>query len=112
MRSRGVSNTECSAKVSSTTPRLGARCPPFSEQVWRISSRISAAISGRRSVGTFLRSCGDWIPSNQDMHNLKRAVGGSPLEGVPCERQSHTQRRADEHLKWRMAEKFEEPALA
>ena len=41
----GVSNTVCSARVSSTTPRLGPRWPPVLERVWMRNARISSASS-------------------------------------------------------------------
>ena len=30
----GESNTRCNASVSSTTPRLGPRCPPVAATLW------------------------------------------------------------------------------
>src|SRR5437660_63793 len=63
MRSFGLSNTRCSARVSSTTPRLGPRWPPVLDTVatrnWRISSArapSSASLSERRSAGLVIRS--------------------------------------------------------
>src|SRR6478752_7172881 len=47
----GESNTRCIRRVSSTTPRLGPRCPPVAATLWIRNCRISSA----RSV-----SCG-WV---------------------------------------------------
>src|SRR6267378_6606483 len=62
-RSLGLSNTRWSARVSSTTPRLGPRWPPVLETVatrnWRISSaraRNSESLMERRSAGLMIRS--------------------------------------------------------
>src|ERR1700753_826409 len=41
----GESNTRCSASVSSTTPRLGPRCPPVAATLWIRNWRISSARS-------------------------------------------------------------------
>ena len=51
--SYGRSSTRCSASVSSTTPRFGARCPPLtahvSTSIWRISqARVSMSARSRR----------------------------------------------------------------
>jgi len=44
--------------ASSTTPRLGARCPPVLATVEMIFSRISLASCGRNSGGSFFNSWG------------------------------------------------------
>src|SRR5437764_2415522 len=61
--SRGLSNTRWRARVSSTTPRLGDRCPPVwamcSIRNWRISSASSLSwdwVRRRRSAGDLMSS--------------------------------------------------------
>src|ERR671919_2324885 len=61
-RSRGVSNTRCSAMVNSTTPRFGPRCPPVWERTLISSSRTSCASWGRSCSRSFLMSAGERIP--------------------------------------------------
>ena len=41
----GLSNTRCSAMVSSTTPRLGPRCPPVRDTV---ADQLAADLGGQR----------------------------------------------------------------
>src|SRR5438105_8620964 len=55
----GESNTRCRAIVSSTTPRLEPRCPPRTDTVSTINSRISAASATRASASSPRRSAGD-----------------------------------------------------
>src|SRR5213083_640393 len=64
-RSRGVSNTRCNAMVSSTTPRLGPRCPPVCERTLISSSRTSCASCGRSCSRSALMSAGERIPSSK-----------------------------------------------
>src|SRR6266567_7051979 len=63
IRSLGLSNTRWSARVSSTTPRLGPRWPPVLETVATRNCRISSArarkstsLRERRSAGSEIRS--------------------------------------------------------
>src|SRR5512139_1595700 len=51
--------------VSSTTPRLEARCPPVRATLRTIISRSCAAIAGSFSRGTFFRSAGDPISDSR-----------------------------------------------
>src|SRR5689334_21876101 len=53
--------------VSSITPRFGARWPPDLATWAQIASRNSAANSGSRSEGTFLRSAGELIVERRFM---------------------------------------------
>src|ERR1700754_2051086 len=62
--SRGESTTRCSAMVSSTTPRLGPRCPPVRETEATSSLRISAARGASWSAPSRLRSAGPRIDRN------------------------------------------------
>src|SRR5215510_12555295 len=64
-RSRGVLNTRCNAMVSSTTPRLGPRCPPVCERTLISSSRTSCASCGRSCSRSALMSAGERIPSSK-----------------------------------------------
>src|SRR6266436_2666460 len=64
-RSRGVSNTRCSAIVSSTTPRFGPRCPPVWERTLISSSRTSCASCGRSCSRSALMSVGERTPSSK-----------------------------------------------
>src|SRR5262249_1043465 len=64
-RSRGVLNTRCNAMVSSTTPRLGPRCPPVCERTLISSSRTSCASCGRSCSRNALMSAGERIPSSK-----------------------------------------------
>src|SRR5206468_7829702 len=64
-RSRGVSNTRCSAIVNSTTPRFGPRCPPVWERTLISSSRTSCASCGRSCSRRALMSAGERIPSSR-----------------------------------------------
>src|SRR5205823_12178582 len=64
-RSRGVSNTRCSAMVNSTTPRFGPRCPPVCERTLIKSSRTSCASCGRSCSRSALISAGERIPSSK-----------------------------------------------
>ncbi len=66
-RSRGESKTRCSARVSSTTPGLGPRCPPVAATCRIRNSRIfpaSRSSSGRHSP---LRSAGRLIRASRLM---------------------------------------------
>src|SRR6266705_3541606 len=64
-RSRGVSNTRCSAMVNSTTPRFGPRCPPVCESTLISSSRTSCASFVKTFSRSVLISAGEWIPSSK-----------------------------------------------
>src|SRR6266480_1421060 len=75
-RSRGVSNTRCSAIVNSTTPRLGPRCPPVWERTLISSSRTSWASRGRSCSRSALTLAGERMPSS------KRAGGAAAPEDL------------------------------
>src|SRR6516165_572294 len=64
-RSRGVLNTRCKARVNSTTPRGGPRCPPVCERTLISSSRTSCASCGRSCSRSALMSAGERIPSSK-----------------------------------------------
>src|SRR5260370_19493879 len=64
-RSRGVSNTRCSAMVNSTTPRFGPRWPPVCESTLISSARTSCASCGKSCSRSVLISAGEWIPSSK-----------------------------------------------
>ena len=66
-RSRGESKTRWIARVSSTTPRLGPRCPELVATVRIMTSRISAASSSSCSADSPRRSRGDAIESRCPM---------------------------------------------
>src|SRR5215470_15112687 len=51
--------------VSSTTPRLGPRCPPVCERTLINSSRTSCASCGRSCSRSALMSAGERIPSSK-----------------------------------------------
>src|SRR5262245_8165408 len=60
----GESNTRCSARVSSTTPRFGPRCPPVAATLWIRNSRISCASSLSCAWERCCRSAGPRICSS------------------------------------------------
>src|SRR5919197_5554515 len=64
-RSCGVLKTRCNAIVSSTTPRLGPRCPPVWERTLISSSRTSCASWSRSCSRNALISAGDRMPSRR-----------------------------------------------
>src|SRR5690554_133918 len=67
--SRGAERTECRAKVSSTTPKLAPRCPPFFSTVETMICRISPASCSKLRRSSCLRSSGE----------LMRAKSPSPI---------------------------------
>src|ERR1700694_4761946 len=73
--SRGLSNTRWSASVSSTTPRLGERCPPVSEMCSIRNSRISVARVSSCDADRPRRSAGDLIVSSKDVSLTVRLTG-------------------------------------
>ena len=74
MASLGVLSSACRAMVSSTTPRLAPRWPPFSEMVLMISSRTSAATRRSESVSRVRRSSGScsWSISRDGVSVMPR----------------------------------------
>src|SRR6266480_966289 len=70
----GESNTRCRAIVSSTIPRLEPRCPPRTDTVSTIRSRISAASASRASASSPRRSAG--------ARTASRSPGGRPPAGA------------------------------
>src|SRR4029453_7176970 len=80
-RSRGVSNTRCSAIVSSTTPRFGPKCPPVCERTLISSSRTSCASWGKSCSLSALISAGERIlSSNRAVLAVASEVGADSEE--------------------------------
>src|SRR5438309_6994064 len=88
--SRGESKTRCSASVSSTTPRLEPRCPPFTDTAWTMNSRISRARVVSSGSPRRRRSAGEEIVSRIMRYRtlpLVAAAARTPTSAVPvaCE---------------------------
>ena len=78
--SLGLSNTRCSASVSSTTPRLEARCPPRSLMTEMMVSRASRATWATSSRDRDFRSAG-WSTRSSILPSIgpstrRRNMGG------------------------------------
>src|SRR5512134_3374279 len=69
--------------VSSTTPRLEARCPPVLETHCTIRSRSSAATWGSFSLGTFFRSSGERMPESREEDSTLRSPRRDQRDDAP-----------------------------
>src|SRR5258708_3287988 len=83
MRSFGESNTQCSAIVSSTTPRFGPRWPLVLVTVSIRASRISLARIASCSWLRRFRSSGPAIDSNR-VTLVRSSCSGRPDSGWPA----------------------------
>src|SRR5437762_2443900 len=83
-RSRGVSNTRCSAIVNSTTPRFGPRCPPVCERTLISSSRTSWASCGRLCSRSALMSAGERIPSSKRVGAATGSDASEEFDFIIC----------------------------
>src|SRR5262249_5557023 len=95
--SRGESNTRWSASVSSTAPRLGARCPARRATGWMMTWRISAARRLSSARERDLRSAGEWMFSS---------IIPSLRDPGPDQGAGHAEQRADQNFERRVSKQL------